>query len=98
VSDRHRIHNEREKCVLDSVNADEIDNLIYSRIISIITNPVQYTKEWFKDADLEELKTRFASLRRIDLDKTMQLHNGYDQLLKISNDEAQNYGREAPKN
>lgn len=85
---KERLAMEHKKCSLDLLPADEIDGQVFSKVMDIITNPTKYAKEWFKDADLEELKTRVESLNQIDRQKSLQLHNGYDQLLKITNNDS----------
>ena len=77
----------RERCILKYVNAENIDNLIFSEVVKSITNPGRYAKQWLKDLNLDEIKLKRDRLRKKAKGLERKIKNAYNLITDEKNAE-----------
>jgi hypothetical protein len=70
------------KCVLNSVNADSVDNDIFYEVVKTLSRPANYAKDWLRNIDVEGLTKSVEMLKKREV-VLKHMMNTTDPELKI---------------
>jgi len=56
----------RERCDLETVDAERIDRRIFYKVAEFISHPAQFAEQWLKDLNKEEIEQRIERLSQLE--------------------------------
>jgi site-specific DNA recombinase len=75
----------RERCNLDSVDAECVDRDIWSYVVTALTKPIQFAEQWFGDPDMAQLRSRAEQLRAEEQAAEAKMKAGLAHLSSVEN-------------
>lgn len=73
----------RTGCILESVNADQVDQELYDQVVDMLCDPDKYVERWLEDLNADELKEKIANLENKSEKLLRQLKNGFEYITTI---------------
>ena len=87
----------RERCILRSVDADWVDNLVLSQVTHVLVNPKECFEAWLRDHSVEELEKKVKRLRERKEQLESKLLRGYNFLTTTSDSARKLYEQQQKK-
>ena len=72
---------DRKQCILKSVNADEVDELVFTRVMEFLVKP--QPDKWVKDEDTDKIKEDIAELYQQQSQIQDELKQGLQYITKV---------------
>lgn len=78
----------KERCILKTVDAELIDQEIFSYIVDAMVNPFKFAEKWLKDQNKDELISKQANLADLISVKEKELNKVFTFIKGLENEDA----------
>jgi site-specific DNA recombinase len=87
ADEKTRLVNKHQKCLLKPIDADDIDNEIFIEVAKVLSRPIDYAKDWLRNADVEGLKKSVEMLKKREVELNVQLTEGLRHIMNTTDSE-----------